>query len=1169
MKKGLIVIVLLSAFSLCVNAYDVYNIPETGNTTFRINVYKKGDVVRVDGDDIVSAFTIPQKYIYPILESGKNWEEKIGLTTSPIKPATYSYSSMNDYNAGAGSAYVTVNGLPYKVTKINAILHNYTIPLPQPEINKNTKDGYVLVGLGVSDEYPGWEPYTGKHALYHRELPDLYVVMNHELMHSLGVATGAEQYFKIDNDKSSDKSYYFSKSSTDPLSIYDAQLRIYTGNPNYFEPEKELAPHKGQRLGNKIGDFNVIKYSPYFSGNNTIKVLGGSDNYNEAKQNIIDNGGLINYSDAYYNEDDPEDDNYKTVYGLPIHPSDDEFKDNCSFELSHLELRNSYMSHQDYRNWLTPMEAELALMNDIGYNIQLRKYFGKSYYLNGMSTVYDRGFSEWNEINNTYTSNPSLVDHAVGIHIYGNNNNITQIGNNIETMGDGSFGVRIDGAQNTYTLESGNIHANGKENIGIGVTWGNGHVVNIRPNTEVTAKGEDGIAASFDFGSNVFGTADSNVKGSYINYITPIISAPDPINQGALVSDFNVEGKLEGSKAAIYISDNAYVDNINIKNGAEIIGDIISEWNSIKTLDKVKVQIKDGKKWRAANIKNPDKLYYTNLNFDATKGVDVKGNITGKNNTYNTLKFNNKENSILNYNGGEINVNSLNNDGAINLNNDTLITTLDNKIIGTGDINIKPGASLSLANNITDVKNSLNFDNAVFKLADSSINSKKISAMKLTGTNSLEVDIDTKSLTSDKITFENENNLAVDSGASLQISKINLMNFDKNTTNKEFYIPFISKEYKNQNLLQAIKITDKTDIMTPIYKYNFGYKQDNTQGGLLVARGAARNYASYNPAVTVAPVAAQFGGYLTQLNSYDEAFRNLDMKMLMTMEERQAYNMANRYASVDTPKVFSTTYLPEKDAGIWFRPYASFEKVGLNNGPKVENISYGSFFGGDSKVYETKNGWDYQYSAYVGYNGSHQNYIGNSIYQNGGTLGASILWHKNNFFTALTANIGAGAAEASTMYGSEDFPMLMSGVASKTGYNWELARGKFIIQPSYLMSYSFVNTFDYTNAAGVRIKSDPLHAINITPGLKLIGNLKNGWQPYIGAQMVWNIMDKTDFMANNVALPDMSVKPYFQYGVGVQKRWGERFTGFFQTMLRNGGRNGVALSFGFRWAIGK
>ena len=39
--------------------------------------------------------------------------------------------------------------------------------------------------------------------------------------------------------------------------------------------------------------------------------------------------------------------------------------------------------------------------------------------------------------------------------------------------------------------------------------------------------------------------------------------------------------------------------------------------------------------------------------------------------------------------------------------------------------------------------------------------------------------------------------------------------------------------------------------------------------------------------------------------------------------------------------------------------------------------------------------------------------------------------------------------------------------------------------------------------------------------------------------------------------------------VGLQKRAGKRFTGFGQTMVRNVGRNGIALSFGFRLALGK
>ena len=72
--------------------------------------------------------------------------------------------------------------------------------------------------------------------------------------------------------------------------------------------------------------------------------------------------------------------------------------------------------------------------------------------------------------------------------------------------------------------------------------------------------------------------------------------------------------------------------------------------------------------------------------------------------------------------------------------------------------------------------------------------------------------------------------------------------------------------------------------------------------------------------------------------------------------------------------------------------------------------------------------------------------------------------YKGNFYSGATANISSNGCNASTMYGSENFAMLMTGIASKSGYNWELKEGKFIIQPNYLMSYTFVDTFSYKNA---------------------------------------------------------------------------------------------------------
>ncbi len=361
---------------------------------------------------------------------------------------------------------------------------------------------------------------------------------------------------------------------------------------------------------------------------------------------------------------------------------------------------------------------------------------------------------------------------------------------------------------------------------------------------------------------------------------------------------------------------------------------------------------------------------------------------------------------------------------------------------------------------------------------------------------------------------------------------------------------------------------DDMEIMGPIQEYLVNYNDGMLN--FMAMGGDHPSYNQVNPGIMSGAVAAQMGGYLTQLNSYDEAFRNMDMYMLMTKKQRDAMKYRNKYAyNGSSGIIYDASISRQENKSGWLRPFATFEQVDLEGGPDVSNVAYGSYFGIDSEFIDLGHGWDGVWSAYAGYNGSHQAYDGIGIYQNGGTLGVVGMAYKGNFFTGLTVNAGASAGRANVDAGYDDFTMLMSGVASKTGYNFELFDGKFIIQPSYMMSYSFVNTFDYTSASGVRVTSDPLHAIHIEPGIKFIGNLKNGWQPYMGISMIWNVMDKTKFMANEVYLPELSIKPFVKYGVGLRKSWGERFTGYLQTYITNGGRNGIGLQAGFNWALGK
>ena len=140
---------------------------------------------------------------------------------------------------------------------------------------------------------------------------------------------------------------------------------------------------------------------------------------------------------------------------------------------------------------------------------------------------------------------------------------------------------------------------------------------------------------------------------------------------------------------------------------------------------------------------------------------------------------------------------------------------------------------------------------------------------------------------------------------------------------------------------------------------------------------------------------------------------------------------------------YSPLLLREESAGFWVKPYASFENVPLKNGPKVSNINYGTLVGYDSPLQSISNGFERVLTGisngfervltgYIGYNGASQRYSGVDAYQNGGLLGGTATFYKGNFFNATTLSVGASAGDASTMYGSENYTMLLAGLGNKT-----------------------------------------------------------------------------------------------------------------------------------------
>lgn len=309
------------------------------------------------------------------------------------------------------------------------------------------------------------------------------------------------------------------------------------------------------------------------------------------------------------------------VVGWEMMPNNDEWI--LYPELSHLELQNSLLSHQNWRNWTVPMEAELAVMQDLGFAIDRRDWFGYSIYQSGESEENRRVFVNANPYYDRNDAGdgwrvgvPNDNAWGIGLHVYGSYNDVTQAADLLTTGAYGT-GIRLEGTGNVLRIASDTVvAADGEEGCGILVSYGKDHRIEHRGT--VTALGAKGVAARFDFGSNILGDGIEK-RGSYISVLDPDYSYGTPEERleqsgldGALVKNFDVAGTLVGGFASIYIGESAFVERINVLQGAGLSGDILSYWDP----NSEDVTLPDGE--------NPDD-YVTTLNFGVKH---VSGDVT-------------------------------------------------------------------------------------------------------------------------------------------------------------------------------------------------------------------------------------------------------------------------------------------------------------------------------------------------------------------------------------------------------------------------------------------------------------------------------------------------------------------------------------------------------------
>lgn len=296
-----------------------------------------------------------------------------------------------------------------------------------------------------------------------------------------------------------------------------------------------------------------------------------------------------------------------------------------------------------------------------------------------------------------------------------------------------------------------------------------------------------------------------------------------------------------------------------------------------------------------------------------------------------------------------------------------------------------------------------------------------------------------------------------------------------------------------------------------------------------------------------------------------------DHMQVVTRQLMDEERTANKYAAA-YPQ-FAPYQYSAKDGSLWYKAYGVFETLSMTKGLHVGNNAYGSLIGADFPLVNLKNGWKLVPTAYVGYNGGHQHYDGVSMYQNGAQLGMMGTAYKGDFITSLLA-YGGGYGNDMTVRGqygngSDNTGNWFAGVASKTAYNFHLTKD-LIFQPTALVSYNAFGAQNWgSNFGAMSMSTGMLNGINAAPGFNLIWQ-KKSFSLYATAQMVYNVMGSVNGRAGNIDTGNVRMKhAYFEYGIGAMKQLKDRFSGYLQITIRNGGRTGIGFQGGLNWKVGK
>lgn len=440
------------------------------------------------------------------------------------------------------------------------------------------------------------------------------------------------------------------------------------------------------------------------------------------------------------------------------------------------------------------------------------------------------------------------------------------------------------------------------------------------------------------------------------------------------------------------------------------------------------------------------------------------------------------------------------------------------------------------------------YENGTLDAANGVIDDISMQKLGIEGNMKINMDVDLEGQESDY--FDIQDVWHEEDGSKITLNKINVM------TDTEEQTTTIEVANSNSNAKDYIHKSVDT-VFGPMYGYKVSFEE--APSPVLRATGGSNDSPTtgnvlvferldiVNPEILQGLVSVA-GTNVSQEEVFDTVFNNAGNYTFFQKQGTSAGDVEDRAAPT-----------------LWVKAFGSQEDVDLDKYTKVKTNYYGAVVGLDCDRQYTNN-FDATYGIFASYVGGElkDEDNDNKVKQQGGYLGLRANWYIGKLFINGILDYGMLSNSADTTSDSNDFNSNVIGLAARVGYNFEIAKRSFTIQPSLGVTGKYIITDDFETIvkSGDKLKEELADIKNVTiePGLKLAKTLGKCWILTGEGKYVIENYDGTS-KVDELVLPDTTYGNYANLGLGIEKIWGYTIA-HLKVNKTFGGRDGFVINAG-------